>query len=30
MKDKLQLYTNGPWVDSESNEKIEVINFITI
>jgi aldehyde dehydrogenase (NAD+) len=26
MKDKLQLYINGSWVDSESNEKIEVIN----
>jgi aldehyde dehydrogenase (NAD+) len=26
MKDKLQFYINGSWVDSESNEKIEVIN----
>ena len=26
MKDKLQFYINGTWVDSESNEKIEVIN----
>ena len=26
MKDKLQFYINGLWVDSESNEKIEVIN----
>ena len=26
MKDKLKLYINGSWVDSESNEKIEVIN----
>ena len=26
MKDKLQLYINGSWVDSESSEKIEVIN----
>jgi aldehyde dehydrogenase (NAD+) len=26
MKDKSQFYINGSWVDSESNEKIEVIN----
>ena len=26
MKDKLQFYINGSWVESESNEKIEVIN----
>ena len=26
MKDKLQFFINGSWVDSESNEKIEVIN----
>ena len=26
MKDKLQFYINGSWVDSESNERIEVIN----
>jgi len=26
MKDKLQFYINGQWVESESNEKIEVIN----
>jgi aldehyde dehydrogenase (NAD+) len=26
MKDKLQFYINGSWVDSESSEKIEVIN----
>jgi aldehyde dehydrogenase (NAD+) len=26
MKNKLQFYINGSWVDSESNEKIEVIN----
>jgi aldehyde dehydrogenase (NAD+) len=26
MKDKLQFYIDGSWVDSESNEKIEVIN----
>ena len=26
MKDKLKFYINGSWVDSESNEKIEVIN----
>ena len=26
MKDKLQFYINGSWIDSESNEKIEVIN----
>ena len=26
MKDRLQFYINGSWVDSESNEKIEVIN----
>ena len=26
MKDKLKLYINGQWVESESNEKIEVIN----
>ncbi len=26
MKDKLQFYINGSWVNSESNEKIEVIN----
>ena len=26
MKDKLKFYINGQWVDSESNEKIEVIN----
>jgi len=26
MKDRLQFYINGCWVDSESNEKIEVIN----
>ena len=26
MKDKLQFYINGSWVDSESTEKIEVIN----
>jgi len=26
MKDRLQFYINGYWVDSESNEKIEVIN----
>jgi len=26
MKDKLQFYINGSWVDSESNEKIEVMN----
>ena len=26
MKDKLQFYINGSWVDAESNEKIEVIN----
>jgi aldehyde dehydrogenase (NAD+) len=26
MKDNLQFYINGSWVDSESNEKIEVIN----
>ena len=26
MKDRLQFYINGHWVDSESNEKIEVIN----
>ena len=26
MKDKLKFYINGQWVESESNEKIEVIN----
>ena len=26
MKDKLQFYINGTWVESESNERIEVIN----
>ena len=26
MKDKLQFYINGKWVESESNERIEVIN----
>ncbi len=26
MKDKLHFYINGSWIDSESNEKIEVIN----
>ena len=26
MKDKLQFYVNGEWVESESNERIEVIN----
>ena len=26
MKDKLNLYINGPWVESESTKKIEVIN----
>ena len=26
MKDKFQFYINGSWVNSESNEKIEVIN----
>ncbi len=26
MRDKLQFYINGSWVNSESNEKIEVIN----
>ena len=26
MKDKLEFYINGQWVESESNEKIEVIN----
>ena len=26
MKDKLKFYINGHWVESESNEKIEVIN----
>ena len=26
MKDKLQFYINGSWVDSKSNQKIEVIN----
>ena len=26
MKDKLQFYINGAWVESESNKKIEVIN----
>ena len=26
MKDKLKFYSNGQWVESESNEKIEVIN----
>ena len=26
MKDKLQFYINGVWVDSESTERIEVIN----
>ena len=26
MKDKLNFYINGSWVESESTEKIEVIN----
>ena len=26
MKDKLEFYINGSWVQSQSNEKIEVIN----
>ena len=26
MKDKLQFYINGAWVESDSSEKIEVIN----
>ena len=26
MKDKLDFYINGSWVESESTEKIEVIN----
>ena len=26
MKDKLNFYINGQWVESESNEKIEIIN----
>ena len=26
MKDKLQFYINGQWVESDSSEKIEVIN----
>ena len=26
MKDKLQFYINGSWVDSDSSEKIQVIN----
>ena len=26
MKDKLQFYINGTWVESESNERIEIIN----
>ena len=26
MKDKLKFYINGQWVESKSNEKIEVIN----
>ena len=26
MKDKLKFYINGQWIESESNEKIEVIN----
>ena len=26
MKDKLHFYINGQWVESESNEKIEIIN----
>ena len=26
MKDKLQFYINGAWVESDSSERIEVIN----
>ena len=26
MKDKLQFYVNGKWVESESSDRIEVIN----
>ena len=26
MKDKLQFYINGKWVESKSNERIEIIN----
>ena len=26
MKDKLHFYINGEWVESKSNEKIEIIN----
>ena len=26
MKDKLHFYINGKWVESESNERIEIIN----
>ena len=26
MKDKLHFYINGKWVESKSNEKIEIIN----
>ena len=26
MKDKLHFYINGKWVESESDEKIEIIN----